>query len=111
MVDETTTVDLPADPRVKQLSHDVVREDAEWAVPLLTDFYQYLSAFDVDDHKTLSDIRSEVDADSEFDSSVWQHHIDLLEDLGYVEKHRGGQTTYTLAEDLESGDSSGTGTF
>jgi len=93
-----TTVDLPADEDIKQLAHDVVREENEYAVPLLRDFYKFLRQFDEEDHKEDTDLFID-DPESELPPGAWQPLIESLSDRGVVEKHLGRDTTYTLASD------------
>jgi len=90
-----TTVELPADEEVKQLAHDVVREENEHAVPMLRDFYEYLGQFDEKDHVTYEDLKLE-EPESQLPGTVWRSFLQALVDQGVVNKHQDGTTTYTL---------------
>lgn len=96
MTDET--VDLPADPDIKQLAHDVIRDDNEYAIPLLVDFYAFLSRLDEDDHATYNDLRLD-ESESDVPPAAWRNVLTTLEEQGVVEKHQDGTTTYTLSND------------
>ncbi|WP_042666230.1 hypothetical protein, partial [Haloferax sp. ATB1] len=89
------TVDLPANGEIKQLAHDVVREDNEYAVPLLLDFYEFLSKLDEDDHSSLNDLTPE-NSRSEVAPTAWRNFLETLEDQDVVEKHLAVPTPITL---------------
>jgi hypothetical protein len=97
MSDTTDTVELPADPRIKQLAHDVVREENEEMVPLLLDFYTFLSKLDEEEHQSLSDLTVD-EPESELAGTVWRNYLDVLVSEGIVEKHHGSTNAYTLSE-------------
>lgn len=94
-----TTVELPADEDIKQLAHDVAREENEYAVPLLRDFYNYLAQFEEEDHLTYEDLGLE-NTKSQLPGTVWRSFLEELIERDVVEKHPGGRdTTYTLDVD------------
>jgi hypothetical protein len=89
-----TTVEVPADARIKQLAHDVHREGNEEIVPLLLDFYEFVSELDEKDHSTYSDL--DIDnPESELDGTAWRSMIDNIESADIIERHPGGETTFT----------------
>lgn len=90
-----TSVELPANEDIKQLAHDVVREDNEYAVPLLRDFYTFLAALDDEEYAELADLDVD-DAQSEMPPQAWRDCLTILEKQGIVEKRRGSTTTYRL---------------
>ncbi|OTF01856.1 hypothetical protein [Halorubrum sp. SD683] len=94
-----TRVDLPADEDIKQLAHDVVRDENEYTVPLLRDFYTFLSALDEDKASTLDELRV-TDEQSGVGGGAWVNFLDTLKEQSVVEEGRsGGRNTYTLASD------------
>ncbi len=94
MSQSDTTVELPADPRIKQLAHDVHREEKEDVVPFLLDFYKFISELDPEDHSTYSDL-DVSNPESELDGSAWRSLIDNLEAADIIERHPSGDTTFT----------------
>lgn len=92
--DNRTTVDLPADQRVKQLAHDVHREGNEDVVPLLLDFYDFISEFDEESHSSYTDLDID-DPKSEMGGQAWRSLIEELEAAGVIEQHHSGTTTFT----------------
>jgi hypothetical protein len=96
------TVDLPADARIKQLAHDVVREDSDYAVPLLLDFYDVLRELDEEESATIDDLTVK-DPDSDVHKSAWMDVIELLQANGIVEEEFGGRKkSYLLSGSEES---------
>jgi hypothetical protein len=87
------TVDLPADPEIKQLAHDIAREDNEWTIAFLLDLYEFLEKFDSENHTNLNDLNKRGSR-TEYDFS---NLLEFLEMNDYIEKHKGSpNTTYTL---------------
>lgn len=96
MSDHIDTVELPADPDLKQLSHDVIRGGNEDAVPMILDFAEFITSLDENDHSSMHDLDVD-DPQSEIAGSAWRNLLDTLEDQDVIEVHRGsGSTTYTL---------------
>lgn len=93
---DTSTVELPADPAIKQLAHDVERESNQYAVPLLQDFYAFLAALDDDTPASRSDIRVD-DPQSDVGSGAWLNFLDTLEDQDITDQDLGS-STYTLTD-------------
>lgn len=88
-----STVELPAEPEIKQLAHDIKREGDEWTVDFLLDFHEFLAGFDSDNHKKVSDLNTQGSRTSYDFAEV----MDFLEMNDYIKKHKGGKnTTYTL---------------
>lgn len=94
MADEADTVELPANGEIKQLAHDVAREDREDVVPMLRDFYQFLSMLDdgyVEEH------RMKIDApESDLSAEAWERLIEPMRNADLVEKNTNGGFSYTL---------------
>jgi hypothetical protein len=95
-----TTVDLSADEDIKQLAHDVVRDENEYAVPLLRDFYTFLAVLDEEDHVKKSDLVVE-DTESDIHATGFRNLLDTLENNDIVEEHPDNTTTYTLDKTQE----------
>ena len=91
----TETVDLPADPRLKKLAHDVVADGNEYAVPMLIDFYKALAELDAEDHASRSDFRVN-DPESDVPAEKWGDIIRGLARDGPITKHSGSTDTYTF---------------
>lgn len=96
-----TSVELPANEEIKQLAHDVVREENEYAVPLLRDFYTFLAALDEEEYAELADLDVK-DGESEMPPKAWRDCLTILQKQGIVEKHRGTTTTFRLAGEGDS---------
>lgn len=80
-----STVDLPADPDIKQLAHDVVRDGNEKAGPLIRDFCRVLSHLDRQNHLS-RDALSEEDLESDIPPNVWNGFFNRMpEDVELVE--------------------------
>lgn len=92
-----STVELPADPDIKQLANDVVREDNEYAVPLLRDFYRFLALLGEDDSLTRGDISLE-DTDSEMGATAWSDFMDTLENNGVLDGEAASSRKFTLSD-------------
>jgi len=93
------TVELPADPEIKQLAHIVVRDDNEYAVPLLRDFYRFLALLDENQVKAPRELELE-ETDSGMRAGSWQEFLDTLEENDVVEIPRGQKEVYTLDEEV-----------
>lgn len=84
MSNRQDTVELPADPQIKQLANDVVREENEYSIPILLDLYEFLSELDEGEPVKPFDMRIENPrSDLEFDQ--WEQFLDLLLQAEIVE--------------------------
>ncbi|GAB7094580.1 hypothetical protein JCM30237_17330 [Halolamina litorea] len=90
-----SSVELPANEEIKQLSHDIVREGNQYAVPLIRDFYTFLAALDEEAYTGLADLDVK-DAQSEMPPRAWRDCLSILQKQGIVEKSRGTTTKYRL---------------
>lgn len=96
---ERTTVELPANHRVARLAHEIHKEEAEWAAPLLADFMQYLAELDGDQPRSKQQLREALDSESEIPPDGWNSLMQSLVDAGYVDEEVGSTNLYTLEED------------
>lgn len=81
----TDTVELPADPELKQLANDVVTEDNEDLVPILLDFYEFLSTLNDDDWASMGEITVD-EPESDVSGETWKDLLDSLESQEMVKK-------------------------
>lgn len=88
------TVELPADPDIKQLANDIAREENEEFTPYVLDFYKFISNFEKDEEKTRSDLRVE-DPESNMPPGNWGALLNDLVAGGVIEEHQGADVTYT----------------
>lgn len=87
------TVQLPADPRVKQLAHDVVRENQEELVPIVRDFYEILAVMNTSEYANHRQISNAYDGGG-LDHETWHEIVDVLQNDTSVEESHG--TDYKL---------------
>jgi len=92
------TVELPANSDVKQLAHDVVREENEYAVPIILDTYDLLSKLDEEEPLRVNDA-SVDDPRSELEVSQWSEFLELLNQKGIIETTDRSLSEYVLSEE------------
>lgn len=100
MASDTTpsTVELPANQKIKQLAHDVEREGNEYAVPLLHDFYQFLSILDEEQSVTWDRIHIDKSNQmSELSPKEWGNLLNSMHNAGILDKEVNTPNRYTLA--------------
>ena len=91
----SSTVELPADEDIKQLAHDVVRKSDEGVVPIVLDFYEFISQFDEERYIT----KSALDFDqnrSEVTPAQWWDMTRFLENKDVLEKNPDTHVGYRL---------------
>lgn len=93
MDDDIDTVELPAHPEIKQLSHDVVRENNRHAVPIILDLYDLLSDLEKGEEVRANEV-SVDEPRSDLDTHQWGQFIDLLLQAEILE--RGSASTSYL---------------
>ncbi|QKY18311.1 hypothetical protein [Halorubrum sp. CBA1229] len=96
MSDTTDTVELPASPKIKQLAHDIVRDDREDIAPLLLDFYEFLSILD-EGGAERPDLKLD-EPKSQMPAAAWIELLDTMESAGIIEEDLGSRNTYALNE-------------
>lgn len=97
MSDTHDTVELPAHPEIKQLSHDIVREENEYTIPILLDLYSLLS--DLDENEPIPAGEISVDnPQSELGVSEWSEFLKLLQRVEIIERGNDSRASYVLSE-------------
>lgn len=89
------TVELPADPAIKQLANDVIQEETEWLVPFILDFHEYFSQIEEDTPKEISELRLD-NPKSPLNEQNWSVLLMEFKDQGIIEEEPGRQPAYKL---------------
>lgn len=97
MSQDEDTVELPANSEIKQLSHDIAREENEYAVPIILDLYSFLSKLKEDEPVRPIDIRVE-NPRSKLGSDEWSTFLKLLHRVEIVEQGSDAQRSYVLRD-------------
>lgn len=92
---ESDTVEVPANAKIKQLANDVKRDGNEYAVPLLLDFYEILSALEEDEQISLNDITLD-EQKSDVPIQSWRRLLERFVDADILERHPGSPDRYSL---------------